>query len=156
MILNKQCWVRSAIGGHACCGIGRCCFPTVSRQQSQVVVRPARHDWNEALPLGNGRMGAMVFGGIAKGASAQRGESLAAVRVDSLVEGYFKHLQEVRRCCLPGKTPEAETYGVNAPTAHPHVVRSYEPLPTCAYFGMAAKRIHVSPRTPPRRRHRPT
>jgi len=27
--------------------------------------QPARH-WNEALPLGNGRMGAMVFGGVAQ------------------------------------------------------------------------------------------
>ncbi|MBO4604355.1 MAG: glycoside hydrolase N-terminal domain-containing protein [Clostridiales bacterium] len=26
--------------------------------------RPAS-DWNEALPIGNGRMGAMVFGGVA-------------------------------------------------------------------------------------------
>ena len=27
--------------------------------------RPAKN-WNEALPLGNGRLGAMVFGGVAQ------------------------------------------------------------------------------------------
>ena len=32
--------------------------------------KPAK-DWNEALPLGNGKLGAMVFGGSPKGGVLQ-------------------------------------------------------------------------------------
>lgn len=37
-----------------------------TREKSQILFynKPAG-DWNEALPVGNGRLGAMVFGGIA-------------------------------------------------------------------------------------------
>ncbi|MCS7186454.1 MAG: glycoside hydrolase family 95 protein [Armatimonadota bacterium] len=70
--------------------------------------QPARN-WNEALPLGNGRLGAMVFGGVAK-------ERLQ-LNEDTMWSGYpydptnpdaFRHLDKVRQLVFEGKYREAE------------------------------------------------
>ena len=42
--------------------------------------REPAHSWNESLPLGNGRLGAMVFGGIT--------EERVALNEDTLWTGY--------------------------------------------------------------------
>jgi alpha-L-fucosidase 2 len=71
--------------------------------------RQPAHSWNEALPLGNGRLGAMVFGGVAK-------ERLQ-INEDTMWSGYpydptnpdaFQHLAEIRRLVFEGKYREAE------------------------------------------------
>jgi alpha-L-fucosidase 2 len=70
--------------------------------------RPA-DSWNEALPVGNGRLGAMIFGGIEKEhlelneASVWTGEQ----RWDANPEA-LKSLPEVRRLLFQGKFREAE------------------------------------------------
>jgi len=90
--------------------------------------KPASN-WNEALPLGNGRLGAMVFGGLGKERLQLNEESLwAGCPVESWPADYFKHLQEVRRLLLAGKNFEAHTYGLKYLTATPTSFRSYEPL----------------------------
>jgi len=90
--------------------------------------RPATN-WNEALPLGNGRLGAMVFGGIAEERLQLNEESLwAGCPVESWPKDYFKHLQEVRRLLFAGRNLEAQEYGLKHLTAKPTSFRSYEPL----------------------------
>ncbi len=70
--------------------------------------QPARN-WNEALPLGNGRLGGMVFGGVAK-------ERLQ-LNEDTMWSGYpydptnpdaFQFLAKVRQLVFEGKYREAE------------------------------------------------
>jgi alpha-L-fucosidase 2 len=70
--------------------------------------QPARH-WNEALPLGNGRMGAMVFGGVA--------QERLQLNEDTMWSGYpydptnpdaFASLEQVRQLVFAGKYREAE------------------------------------------------
>lgn len=70
--------------------------------------QPARN-WNEALPLGNGRLGAMVFGGIER-------ERLQ-LNEDTMWSGYpydptnpdaLRHLDKVRQLVFEGKYAEAE------------------------------------------------
>lgn len=70
--------------------------------------QPARN-WNEALPLGNGRLGAMVFGGVTK-------ERLQ-LNEDTMWSGYpydptnpdaLHYLAEIRRLIFEGKYREAE------------------------------------------------
>ncbi len=70
--------------------------------------RPARH-WVEALPVGNGRLGAMVFGG----AASER----IQLNEDSLWSGgpeepdnpsAHQHLAEIRRLLFEGKNVEAQ------------------------------------------------
>ena len=90
--------------------------------------RPA-NDWNEALPLGNGRMGAMVFGGSVI-------ERLA-LNEDSLWYGGFRNrvnpdareaLPRIRRLLREDRISEAAQLAEEALTGVPDGERHYEPL----------------------------
>jgi alpha-L-fucosidase 2 len=65
--------------------------------------------WNEALPVGNGRLGAMVFGGIEKERIQLNEESVwtGKPRRDANPEA-LKSLPRVRRLLFEGKYTEAE------------------------------------------------
>lgn len=90
--------------------------------------QPAKN-WLEALPVGNGRLGAMVFGGVASDHLQLNEESLwAGAPVEAWPADFPKHLAEVRRLVFTGKAAEAEAYGVKNLTATPTSFRSYEPL----------------------------
>ena len=65
--------------------------------------------WNEALPLGNGRLGGMVFGGIS--------DELIQLNEDTLWSGFprdnnnyeaITYLEQVRSLLFEGKYSEAE------------------------------------------------
>jgi alpha-L-fucosidase 2 len=86
-------------------------------------------NWNEALPLGNGRLGAMVFGIPGKDRLQLNEESLwAGCPVQVWPPDFPKHLAEVRRLLFAGKNAEAQAYGVAHLTTMPTSFRSYEPL----------------------------
>ncbi|HOZ46239.1 MAG TPA: glycoside hydrolase family 95 protein [Candidatus Hydrogenedentes bacterium] len=86
-------------------------------------------EWTSALPLGNGRMGAMVFGGIANERVPLNEESLwAGAPVDTYPEDFRQHLEEVRRLTLAGDTQGALSLGKRTMTKSPTSFRSYEPL----------------------------
>jgi len=85
--------------------------------------------WNDALPIGNGRLGAMVFGNPAKEQLQLNEESLwAGCPVESWPTDFPKHLAEVRRLLFAGQNAEAQAYGIEHLTARPTSFRSYEPL----------------------------
>ncbi|MGN1106481.1 MAG: glycoside hydrolase N-terminal domain-containing protein, partial [Huintestinicola sp.] len=90
--------------------------------------RPAAN-WDEALPVGNGRMGAMIFG--------KPEDELLQLNEDSIWSGNFRNrnnpkaydnLEKIRRLISEGKTAEAESvcsdafYGTNENQRH------YQPL----------------------------
>jgi len=70
--------------------------------------------WEEALPVGNGRLGAMVFGGTAE-ERLQLNESTlwGGLPHDYSNPGAGQHLSELRRLIFAGKIPEAEKLGDN-------------------------------------------
>lgn len=89
---------------------------------------PAR-DWDEALPIGNGRLGAMVFGDPIS--------ERVQLNEDSLWHGgprdrnnpdALAHLPEIRRLILEGRPQEAERLASLALTAIPETQRHYVPL----------------------------
>lgn len=89
---------------------------------------PARN-WNEALPVGNGRLGGMVFGDPFKERIQLNEESLwAGAPVEAWPAEYSKHLDEVRKLVFAGRNAEAHAYGLKHLTANPTSFRSYEPL----------------------------
>ncbi|MBN2507199.1 MAG: glycoside hydrolase N-terminal domain-containing protein [Verrucomicrobia bacterium] len=80
----------------------------------------AATSWNEALPLGNGRLGAMVFGTPGKERLQLNEESLwAGCPVEAWPPDFPKHLDEVCRLLFTGKNAEAQAYGVANMTATP-------------------------------------
>ena len=85
--------------------------------------------WEEALPLGNGRLGAMVFGGIA--------DERLQLNEDSLWDGYpldasnpqsLQALPEVRRLLFAGENRAAEKLAAQSMMGTPHGVKPYQSL----------------------------
>ncbi|MCL4793851.1 MAG: glycoside hydrolase N-terminal domain-containing protein [Bryobacteraceae bacterium] len=89
--------------------------------------QPAR-SWNEALPVGNGRLGAMVFGGV-------ESERLQ-LNEDSLWEGFPRDtvnpqaldaLPRVRELLFAGKELEATELAAKTMMGRPERIKSYQP-----------------------------
>ncbi|GIU77262.1 MAG: alpha/beta hydrolase [Bryobacteraceae bacterium] len=69
---------------------------------------PARH-FTESLPLGNGRLGAMVFGGVREERIVLNESSMWSGSVeDADLEGAVEALPEIRRLLIEGRNAEAE------------------------------------------------
>ena len=98
-------------------------------QQLNLWYEQPAQKWVEALPIGNGRLGAMVFGGISKERIQLNEESLwAGCPVDVFPQDYAKHIAEVQRLVLAGQRAAAREYGLANLTKTPTSFRSYEPL----------------------------
>ena len=91
--------------------------------------QPAGTDWNAALPLGNGRLGAMVFGGVE--------HERLQLNEDSVWEGYKRDgansnalvaLPEVRKLLFEGKNEEASDLAAKTMMGIPTRIKSYQPL----------------------------
>ena len=97
--------------------------PMVLRYQ-----RPAK-DWNEALPIGNGRLGAMVFGGTGSERIQLNEDTIwAGERRDRGNPAAFENLAEVRRLLFAGKPAEAEDLAERTMIAIPKRLPPYQPL----------------------------
>ncbi|MFM7182837.1 MAG: glycosyl hydrolase family 95 catalytic domain-containing protein [Verrucomicrobiales bacterium] len=71
--------------------------------------KPAASWQMEALPIGNGRLGAMIFGGIGRERIALNEESVwSGTRVDWNRKDASKNLPKIRELLLAGKNEEAE------------------------------------------------
>lgn len=88
-------------------------------------------DWDAALPLGNGRLGAMVFGSPVKEQFTLNEESLwAGAPLEVYPDDFQGHHSKLQRMILRGEIAEAARYGREHMTKEPTSFRSYEPLGT--------------------------
>ncbi|MDD5351532.1 MAG: glycoside hydrolase family 95 protein [Chthoniobacteraceae bacterium] len=96
---------------------------------------PAGLDWNRALPLGSGRLGAMVFGNVA----ADR----LALNEDAVWSGgprnrnnpdALRLLPEIRRLIDEGQLAAAHALAADALAGTPDIMRFYEPLADALLF----------------------
>jgi len=88
-------------------------------------------EWLEALPLGNGRLGAMVFGGVKDEKLYLNEESLwAGIPEDPYPENVGLHYQKFQELNLEGRYDEAFDYAMKNLAVSPTAFRSYEPLGT--------------------------
>ena len=86
---------------------------TGGQRESTLWYRQPAEKWVEALPLGNGRLGAMVFGGPDKERLQLNEESLwAGEPVDVYPEDFAENLRRVQDLALEGKIAEARTLGL--------------------------------------------
>jgi len=68
-------------------------------------------EWVEALPIGNGRLGAMVFGGVDKARLQLNEDSLwTGEPIERDKPGAAEHLDEARRLLFEGKYVEGERF----------------------------------------------
>ncbi|MFN0205938.1 MAG: glycosyl hydrolase family 95 catalytic domain-containing protein [Planctomycetota bacterium] len=90
--------------------------------------QPAR-DWNEALPVGNGTLGAMVFGGVEEERLQINDHELwAGGPKDRVNPKGIVALPEVRKLIFEGKTEEATKLAESTMAGIPPTIESYEPL----------------------------
>ena len=86
-------------------------------------------EWLSAYPIGNGRQGAMVFGGWEEERVQLNLDSLwYGGHVDRINPDARKNLATVRTLILDGKIKEAETLLQYAFSATPQSQRPYQPL----------------------------
>jgi alpha-L-fucosidase 2 len=90
--------------------------------------QPARN-WNEALPLGNGSLGAMIFGGVA--------DERIQLNIDTLWDGMpmnadnpeaLASLPEVRRLLFEGKSQQASDLAAKTMLGTPKNIKPYQTL----------------------------
>jgi len=90
--------------------------------------QPAEN-WLEALPLGNGRLGAMVYGKPSVEHLQLNEESLwAGCPEDPYPENVREHYEKFQELNLAGKYEEAQNYALKNLAVSPTSIRSYEPL----------------------------
>ncbi|HRC88721.1 MAG TPA: glycoside hydrolase family 95 protein [Bacteroidales bacterium] len=90
--------------------------------------RPAA-DWNEALPIGNGRMGAMVFGNVNHERIQINEESIwAGMKVENPDADAREYLPLIQKKLLNGEIKEAMDLSEKHLRSNPMRIRSYQPL----------------------------
>lgn len=86
-------------------------------------------EWEEALPLGNGRMGAMVYGGIGRERIQVNEESIwQGTRKNRENRDSRKYLSRIRELLFSGQTEEAEQLMKWALSGCPESMPSYQTL----------------------------
>ena len=90
--------------------------------------RPAG-EWVEALPLGNGRLGAMVFGGVAEEHLQFNEDTLWTGGPHEYQHpGAAKHLQAIRDLLMQGKQGEAQDLAMREFMSVPLHQKAYQPF----------------------------
>lgn len=104
-------------------------FAAVEASNLNLFYEQPAEKWVEALPLGNGRLGAMVFGSVPIEKLQLNEESLWAGRQFEIYPDNFReHLSDLQQLVLDGKIKEAHELGLRELTKTPTSFRSYEPL----------------------------
>jgi alpha-L-fucosidase 2 len=90
--------------------------------------RPAQ-SWNEALPVGNGRLGAMVFGGVVRERIQFNEETLwTGEPHDYAHPGASEYLDTIRQLLFAGKPREAERIAMEHTMSIPLGQKAYQPF----------------------------
>lgn len=86
-------------------------------------------DWNEALPVGNGRLGAMVFGYPDHEKLQLNEETVwAGGPIDNNNPGALENLPLIRKALFEGRYAEASALAEKSLLGTPPRIRSYQPL----------------------------
>jgi alpha-L-fucosidase 2 len=89
---------------------------------------PAQN-WNEAFPLGNGRLAAMCFGGTKTERYQINEESLwAGSPINPIPDNFYENLKKIQKMVLDGDVGKAWDFGLENLTVMPTSFRSYEPF----------------------------
>lgn len=88
----------------------------------------AASEWTDALPLGNGRLGAMVFGApLSEHLQLNEATLWTGGPYEPINPEALSHLAEVRALIFAGRYAEAEALANDKLMARPHLQMSYQP-----------------------------
>ena len=106
--------------------------PLCTRAQSAPSTIWFRHpasEWNRALPIGNGRLGAMIFGGVREEHIQLNEETLwTGGPYNPVVKGASAALPEIRRLLFAGDVPKAHDLFGRTMMGVPYEQMKYQPL----------------------------
>ena len=122
---SRQAFVLLSLAILAGCG-----RPAVDAAADRVLRfdRPAQ-SWNEALPVGNGRLGAMVFGGVPRERIQFNEETLwTGGPHDYSHPGASEYLAKIRELLFAGKPREAEALAMERFMSVPLGQMAYQPF----------------------------
>lgn len=89
----------------------------------------AAEKWTSAYPMGNGRLGALLFGGVSHEKIVLNEQSLwAGSQVNNNNPETLKQLPGIRRLLFEGKNDEAMKLATQSMLGTPPEVRSYQPV----------------------------
>ncbi len=101
----------------------------VKKQDLRLWYKQAADQWIKALPVGNGRMGAMVFGGVKHDQLQLNEESVwQGKHENNNNPEALKNLAEIRRILLDGQAAQAMVLSDKYLSGIPQSVKSYQPL----------------------------
>ena len=124
--MYRRLLVLAALGVAVAAGF---CRAETTRAASDCVFwyrQPAKQ-WTDALPVGNGRLGAMVFGDVKRERIQLNEDTLwAGHPIDRDRVGAFKHLPEARRLIFEGKYVEGQQI-MQKEFMSQRLIRSYSP-----------------------------
>jgi alpha-L-fucosidase 2 len=110
------------------CGVRNASAQTNDRELKLWFNQPAK-EWNEALPVGNGRLGAMVFGNVHVERLQLNESSVWSGREDDFVNPLAKKsLSKIRQLLFEGKYSEAEALARASMMGDKKVHSSYQTL----------------------------
>src|SRR5262245_53217947 len=100
-----------------------------SDRSNLIWYRQPAETWNEALPLGNGRLGGMVFGGVQSERLQLNEDTVwAGEKRDRNNPEGARGIAEVRRLLLSGKVKEAEALAEKSILSIPRRLPPYQTL----------------------------
>src|SRR5262252_9424755 len=103
--------------------------PVTANNPDVLWFRQPAASWNDALPIGNGRLGAMVFGGVRSERIQLNEDTIwAGEKRDRNNPEGAKNLAEVRRLLFAGKPSEAEELAERTIISVPKRLPPYQPL----------------------------
>ena len=119
---------RLTIAGCLLFGLA-CPLAAAENQAAKLWYAQSADKWTDALPIGNGRMGAMVFGGIFDERIQFNEDTLWKGRPHDYVRaGAGDHLAEIRRLLGEGKSKEASALGKTNFLSDPVRQKAYQPF----------------------------
>ncbi|CAG7651367.1 hypothetical protein PAESOLCIP111_06300 [Paenibacillus solanacearum] len=107
----------------------------MQRREYKLWYRDAAKRWPEALPIGNGRLGGMIFGTVSQ-EKIQLNEDTVWYGGPKKANGSdaLRHLPEVRRLLMEGKQREAEHLARMALMSAPKYLHPYQPLGDLLFY----------------------
>ncbi|MEM9142003.1 MAG: glycoside hydrolase family 95 protein [Bacteroidota bacterium] len=103
--------------------------PVFSQADYQLFYNAPAFDWLQALPVGNGRLGAMVYGGVAQDQIQFNEETLwTGEPHDYSHTGASEHLDKIRQLLFEGKQREAQDLAGEVFMSEPLHQKAYQPF----------------------------
>ncbi len=125
---RRNRWVASVIVLTAICVNTAAAEENGYRARLRLWYRQPAREWTEALPVGNGRLGAMVFGTVPEERIQLNEDTIwAGHPVERDEVGAYRHLPMIRRMLFEGKYAEAQRLAQKE-LFGPRLIRSYQTL----------------------------